>query len=141
MRMDDGRMTKAVILGWMKELEGWKKQKGRKRKTICYWKKLLKEAGIDWTDLNGVTKNRKKWKKIVMEKMNRLDKWEKSNGNQWTGGKLERNELKTTTTDFLCSVWGKKCKSKGGLVIHRRRMHEVSEKKKIFECKAGEEIF
>ena len=141
MRMEDGRMTKAVILGWMKELEGWKKQKGRKRKTICFWKKLLREAGIDWTDLSGATKDRKKWKKLVMERMSKLDKWEKSNGHQWTGGRMERNELKRTTTDFLCSVCGKSCKSKGGLVIHRRRMHEISEKRKVFECKACLEKF
>ena len=41
MRMDDGRMTKAVVLGWMGELEKWEKPKGRRRKTVCYWKKLL----------------------------------------------------------------------------------------------------
>ena len=33
MRMGDDRMTKAAVLGWMSELEKWKKTKGRKRKT------------------------------------------------------------------------------------------------------------
>ena len=36
--------------------------------------------------------------------------------------------------EFVCGKCGKRCKSKGGLVVHRRRVHEVSEKKKMFEC-------
>ena len=36
--------------------------------------------------------------------------------------------------DFLCRVCGKICKSKAGLVVHRRRMHEESSKKKKFVC-------
>ena len=42
MRMDDNRMTKAAALGWMKELEKFEKPKGRRRKTITYWKKLIR---------------------------------------------------------------------------------------------------
>ena len=38
---------------------------------------------------------------------------------------------------FVCDVCGKVCKSKGGLVVHRRRMHEISPKKKMFECGKG----
>ena len=34
MRMSDKRMTKAVTLGWLQELENWEKPKGRKRKTV-----------------------------------------------------------------------------------------------------------
>ena len=55
LRMEDDRMTKAVVLGWMKELESWEKPKGRRRKTVFYWRKLLREAGIDWTNLKALT--------------------------------------------------------------------------------------
>ena len=82
MRMDDGRLAKAVILGWMEELEKWEKPEGRRRKTVCYWKKLLREAGIDCTDLDGVTEDRKKWKAMVKERMGKLEKWEWSKGHQ-----------------------------------------------------------
>ena len=34
MRMSDERMAKAVILGWMEELEKWEKSKGGRRKTL-----------------------------------------------------------------------------------------------------------
>ena len=42
---------------------------------------------------------------------------------------------------FSCGECGKICKSKGGLVNHRRRMHERSKCKKIFECVRCEEKF
>ena len=44
MRMDDERMTKAMVLGWMEDLEKWEKKPGKTRKTVLYWKKILKGA-------------------------------------------------------------------------------------------------
>ena len=35
-RMDDSRMTKAVVLGWMSELEGWGKNAVKARKMVTY---------------------------------------------------------------------------------------------------------
>ena len=32
---------------------------GSKRKTVLYWKKLLRKAGIDWTNFGQLTKERK----------------------------------------------------------------------------------
>ena len=46
-RMGDERLTKVVTLGWLEELEGIGKCPGRKRKTVRYWRKLVREAGID----------------------------------------------------------------------------------------------
>ena len=50
---------------------------------MSYWKKLLREAGIDWKDLKQVTSVRKEWRRIVKERMNRLDMWEKIRGYKW----------------------------------------------------------
>ena len=142
LRMEDERMTKAVVLGWMKELERWEKPVGRRRKTVSYWKKLLREAGIDWTDLAEVTKDRKGWKRLVKVRMERLDKWEKCQGHKWVGERVERNERREAAeTGFECKVCRKVCKSKGGLTVHRRRMHEVSVRKKEFKCEDCEEVF
>ena len=38
-------------------------------------------------------------------------------------------------------VCTKACKSKGGLMVHRRRMHKVSAKRKEFKCEECEEVF
>ena len=47
MRMDDTRLVKATCLGWMEELEDFDKLPGRKRKTVLFWKKTLREAAIN----------------------------------------------------------------------------------------------
>ena len=68
---------------------------------------------------------------IKMERMKKLDIREKSRGHKWTGERVEqRNEERgaMATSGFVCRV----CKSKGGLTVHRRRMHEVSAKRKEF---------
>ena len=99
-------LTKAVILGWMRDLEKWEKPKGRRRKTILYWKKLLREAGVDWTDINSITKDRKKWKRTVKERMKKVDKWEKGKGHHWAGEIMERNEQRIVMVDFICeNAW------------------------------------
>ena len=140
MRMDDGRMTKATTLGWMEELEKYEKASGKSRKTVLYWKKLVREAGLDCTDIGNLTKDRKKWKSLVQERMKHLDEWERSKGNKWQGERKARNK-KWTDDSLACAVCGKTCKSKGGLVNHRRRMHETSRLKKKFECVRCKEEF
>ena len=67
LRMDNGRVTKAVVLGWYEGLEGKSKMAGKKRKTVLYWRKIMKEAGIDDTDAERLTEDRKKWKSLVTE--------------------------------------------------------------------------
>ena len=49
LRRGNGRQVKAAVLGWYEGLEGLEKKKGRK--TGLYWKNLLREAGIDYTDI------------------------------------------------------------------------------------------
>jgi hypothetical protein len=125
MRMEDNRMVKAVTLGWMEDLERVPKKKGKKRKTVLYWKKLLREGGIDHTNIGVLTENRKEWKKIVMKRMNHLEKWERRGGKRTQEERGERNQLREEPEGFTCD-WegcGKECKSKAGLVNHRRRMH------------------
>ena len=48
MRMEDNRIVKAGTLEWMESLESAKKVPGKKRKTMLYYKKLVKEAGMDY---------------------------------------------------------------------------------------------
>ena len=59
LRMDDEQMTKGIGLGWMEELEKWEKKPGITRKTVAYWKKLLGEARIDYTEIGKRTSDRK----------------------------------------------------------------------------------
>ena len=57
MRMENDRIVKAAVLGWIEDLEGVQKMKEKKRKTVLYWKQLVKEAGIDKTKIGKITSN------------------------------------------------------------------------------------
>ena len=138
LRMDDGRMVKAVVLGWMEGLEVFPKQKGKIRKTLVYWRKLVKEAGWDITRLGKLAADRKKWKSMVMERMKHLEKYEWSKGKKWQGEQMERNVTRVVEEEFVCDECEKVCKSKAGLTNHMRRMHEVSKLKKEFACDCGQ---
>ena len=76
-----------------------KKTAGKKRKTIIYWKKLLKEAIIDWTEAGRVAQDRSAWKEAVMKRVKHMEKYEKQQGHHYTWGpsemRIERSE-KTT---------------------------------------------
>ena len=54
----------------------------------------------------------------------------------WCGGKKwgERHHGIGTCVQSMCKL-------KAGLTIHRRRMHEVLEQKKVFKCEACQEEF
>ena len=125
-RMDDGRMTKQVVLGWMSELEKWERKPGTTRKTVTYWRKMLREAGMDISATGELTADRKIWRIKIMERMKHLQEYKKSKGHKWTGGEVARDVVKEEVVVFDCSVCGRICKSKAGLTIHKKRMHEVS---------------
>ena len=45
LQMRNDRLTKALVLGWYECLKGIRKLIG-KRKTVLYWKMMLREAGV-----------------------------------------------------------------------------------------------
>ena len=143
MRMPDDRIVKAMVLGWVDKLEEWDRVPGGRRKTLLYWRKLLREAGFDRTKIGTLTADRKEWKKKVKERMKHVHEWECSRGYLWKGGARTRNVAKEDVQEFVfvCDVCGKVCRSKGGLTNHRKRMHEVSKLKKVFQCRTCKEDF
>ena len=142
MRMEDDRTVKAVTLGWLEDLENHEKRPGKKAKTVNYWKRIVKEAGMDWTDIARLTEDRKIWKASVRERIEHLEKWERRNANDNTEPQLERNQ-RVVEESFICDIDGcdKVCRSKAGLVNHRRRIHQISREKVTFKCDACNSIF
>ena len=136
MRMDDDRTVKAVTLGWLEDLENHEKRPGKKVKTVIYWKKIVKEAGMDWTDIARLTEDRKLWKASVRERIEHLEKWERRNALNNTEPQLDRNQRVGQEDIFICDIdgCGKICRAKAGLVTHRRRIHQISKEKVTFKC-------
>ena len=144
MRMDDNRIVKGMVLGWWEKLEEVERVKGARRKTMLFWRRILKEAGVDASRIGQLTSDRKKWKETVRKRMKRIQNWENSQGHQWKGEKVaERNATKEERMSFVheCEICKKICLSKGGLTIHRKRMHEISKLKKNFICDKCEREF
>ena len=81
MRMENSRLPKIAVMGWNKELEGFPKRKGRKRKTMLYWKRKIIEAGLDWTQIEPITADREGWKEKIKERIDHLEKYEREKGN------------------------------------------------------------
>ena len=144
MRMEDDRMVKAAVLGWLEDLEPLPKLPGRKRKTLLYWKHMLKEAQINHTDINRITKDKKEWKATVNARMRHIAEWEESGAH---GVDRERgprtSPIPVVTNNLVCDFegCGKVCASKAGLTIHRRKMHEISKEKRVFKCQGCDEEF
>ena len=141
MRMEDGRLVKAMVLGWIEQLERWERVPGGRRKTVLYWKKLLREAAFDFTRVGMLTKDRKVWKAMVKERMDWVEKWEEEKGHGAGVEPRDRTMPRVEASSLECEVCGKVCKSKAGLTIHKKRMHEISTKKKSFECFGCKEAF
>ena len=105
---------------------------------------MLKEAQIDHTDINRITKDKKEWKATVNARMRHIAEWEESGAH---GVDRERgprtSPIPVVTNNLVCDFegCGKVCASKAGLTIHRRKMHEISKEKRVFKCQGCDEEF
>ena len=99
---------------------------------------MLRECGVDWTDVERLCGDRDGWKVCVRERMRHLDRWERQQGHRhvWGVGEglLERNEGRMIDLECRYEGCGKVCKSKGGLVQHQKRMHRAPPERVRFEC-------
>ena len=75
-RLPDDRPTKIAVLGWLPDLEFIPAMKKKTRTTLDYWQCLIKEAGVNLTEVEGLTKDRKIWRNKIHERMRHLEKWE-----------------------------------------------------------------
>ena len=143
-RMDNGRLTKALVFGWYERLEGTEKMAGRKKKTVLYWKKLMNEAGWDWTDLERLANDRKGWKKMVHERMNHLHKWECQGGHryEWEADeeRLVRDAEHVRERECKYEGCGRLFRNRAAMVVHQKRLHRASEDRVRFECRRCESV-
>ena len=76
LRMDSSRPVKAAVLGWSSALETIPKERTKTRTTTQYWRRLVKEAGLNPSDLGKYTKDRKAWRKTIHSRMTHIERWE-----------------------------------------------------------------
>ena len=89
---------------------------------------ILSEAGIDWPDVGRLASERSGWKKLMKERMDHLNAYERQLAHWyvWRDGKerLVRNERRVNE-DLRCRYEGceRLCRSRAGLVRHESMMH------------------
>ena len=64
-RMENERVTKKMVSGCYEGSKGKMKKKKMKQKTVLYWKKILREPGVDWTDVEQFCVERNRCKQCV----------------------------------------------------------------------------
>ena len=120
--MPNERPTKRIILGtWDHEPDV---RGGLKRGTLWYWRKLLGEAGIDWTNTENLSRNRKRWISLVKKRGRFLIDWAEKM--RLTGKhdpkppRAQSPEQTEKAEGFTCRWEGctRVCRSKGGLTQH-----------------------
>ena len=100
---------------------------------------MLSEAGIDWTNVGRLASDRSGWEKLVKERMDHLDVYERQlgHGYMWEDReeRLMRNERRVNV-DLRCRYEGceRLCRSRAGLVRHENIMHRRVEGRVRFVC-------
>ena len=106
-----------------------------------YWKKLLKEGGMDKTRIGKLTSNRKEWKLLVKARIKHIERWEERGGKMNQEERGERNQIREIQDSFDCDECGEKMRSKAGLINHIKRTHEISSQKETFKCDRCNKIY
>ena len=44
---------------------------------VLYWKILLREAGIDWTDIKRIVGDRDSYRQLVWKRVGHIEKWDR----------------------------------------------------------------
>ena len=138
LRMPDCRAVKKIVLGNWAEPQT---SSGYLRNgLISYWKRMVQEAGEDWTNAGNLASDRMKWKFIRMRHQYLL-KWEEAVAEHGRKQEVVNRKQQIQDDGLTCRVegCGRICKSKSGRATHERRGHRQAGK--IFECPGCKRAF
>ena len=80
LRMSDDRIVKQAVLGWNQDLENLHKSRKKRQTTVEYWRRLLKEAGVEVESVEKLVMNRKEWKQMIQNRMKFLQNFDEQKG-------------------------------------------------------------
>ena len=118
LRMKNNRMTKQIALGWPTDQTRQTKRKRQIR--IEYWRKCLKDAGVEPDHMEQVVMNRRSWRPMVSERIEHMKNWEKKQAERED---TRRDQIDSGTND--CPVCNKILKNHLGMKNHMRKMHKL----------------
>ena len=127
LRMSDDRSTKKVCLGWYRR-EG---RRTGKQTSIHYWRKLVREAGLNQDNVKMYARDRNRCKNQIKIRMEQIREWEEQmarrhRGNEQEVENITRNRKRNSIRQSLqCDLehCGRLCKTKARLKAHQRMAH------------------
>ena len=107
LRMDNNRPTKQITLGWYAPLITPTPERKPRHGTIEYWRKVLREAGLDADSIEYLVSDKGKWRQIIHERKVHIEEWEKSqaehHGNQRS--QMKRSQASMEKQRSLVCQW------------------------------------
>ena len=83
LRMSDDRILKQAVLGWNQDLENLHKSRKKRQTTVGYWRRLLKEAGMELESVEKLVMKRKEWKEMIQNRMKFLQSFDEQKGKKY----------------------------------------------------------
>ena len=120
-RMEDHRLPKIVLYG---ELSSGHRDRGAPRKRFKdSLKKTLTTCGIDHRQLESLVADRASWRRKVHQAADTFEQNRRAilEERRWRRKNQEPLSAPTTTQSFPCSLCGRTCLSRIGLVSHQRK--------------------
>lgn len=147
LRMSDDRIVKQAVLGWNQDLENLHKSRKKRQTTVGYWRRLLKEAGVEVESVEKLVMNRKEWKEMIQNRMKFLQSFDEQKGKKYEKKPgevdiVERSqEKKEDQIRCIYQGCGRFFRTKAGLTIHQKRTHREINEAPTFTCnKCGKDF-
>ena len=125
LRMDNNHPTKQITLGWYAPPVILRPERKPRHGTIEYWRKVIREAGLDADSTEYLVSDKGKWRQIIHERKVHIEEWEKSqaehHGNQCP--QMKRSQTSMEKQRSLVCQWpecGKILKSITGRKNHEK---------------------
>ena len=125
LRMDNNRPMKQITIRWYAPPVTPTPESKPRHSTIAYWRKVLREAGLDADSIEYLVSDKGKWRQIIHERKLHIEEWEKSqaehHGNQRS--QMKRSQASIEKQRSLVCQWpecGKILKSTTGRKNHEK---------------------
>ena len=140
LRLPDESLVKQALLGWLTKLEGKVKSKKKTLMIIPYWRRLIKEAGMEVNMIEELTSNRVDWKVIVKKRQLHMEEYERQQGKTYKipmgTDKIEQRSQGVRCDDAKCLYKGcnRVFRTRAALTIHQKRLHRDLTNAPLFVC-------
>ena len=140
LRLPDESLVKQALLGWLPKLEDKIKSKKKTLTIIPYWRRLIKEMGMEVNMIEELTSNHEDWKVTVKKRQLHMEEYERQHGKAYKipGGtdKIDQRSQGVRCDDAKCLHKGSNrvFKTRAALTIHQKWLHRDLTNAPLFVC-------